>query len=487
MADKAILFDSSRCSACQACVAACKGRFGLGPASSSEDMAARAFGRAAVLDEEAPLAVARFERTLADGGTVWEAARAGCVHCAEAPCAEVCPTGALAVSGETGFVTLDAERCVSCHLCAMVCPADAPRHRGERGELCLCDGCAAEVAEGGVPACVAACPLDALAFDDRDAVVSRANERAAALRERGWANASVLGVSEQGGHHVVQVMKYGVGGSMHEALASTGEVEWLDAVKAAGPASVGVLGLAAAGAVAGLVSESRKQRTAEAEAAAASMATFNPLLDNESVEGGEGADGDAREVVEESALQAALRRRNALRTKKGATPGAAAAAALAAVPVEEYHWYNADAAGDDEAEGFEPRLVSCGRARFGMKDYGVAYGWSGDFAGDTDDTGEIPVIDELSDTGELYDVEEFNRLLAEDAALAEETARAAEAGEADDSGSDDEAESTEAVEAEGSSGDSRETEEAVAETEEPGVEEAASDEKDGDSTEEPGV
>ena len=487
MADKAILFDSSRCSACQACVAACKGRFGLAPAASSEDEVARAFGRAALLDEEAPLAVARFERALADGSVVWEAARAGCVHCAEAPCAEVCPTGALTVSGETGFVSLDAARCVGCHLCAMVCPADAPRHRGERGELCLCDGCAAEVAEGSVPACVAACPLDALAFDDRDAVVSRANERAAVLRERGWANASVLGVSEQGGHHVVQVMKYGVGGSMHEALASTGEVEWLDAVKAAGPASVGVLGLAAAGAVAGLVSESRKQRTAEAEAAAASMATFNPLLDNESVEGGEGADGDAREVVEESALQAALRRRNALRTKKGATPGAAAAAALAAVPVEECHWYNAETTDDDEAEDVEPRLVSCGRTRFGMKDYGVADSWSEDYAGDADDTGEIPVIDELSDTGELYDVEEFNRLLAEDAALAEETARAAEAGEADDSGSDDEAESTEAVEAEGSSGDSRETEEAVAETEEPGVEEAASDEKDGDSTEEPEV
>lgn len=468
MADKAILFDSSRCSACQACVAACKGRFGLGPASSSEDMAVRAFGRAAVLDEEAPLAVARFERTLADGGTVWEAARAGCVHCAEAPCAEVCPTGALAVSGETGFVTLDAERCVSCHLCAMVCPADAPRHRGERGELCLCDGCAAEVAEGGVPACVAACPLDALAFDDRDAVVSRANERAAALRERGWANASVLGVSEQGGHHVVQVMKYGAAGSMHEALASTGEVEWLDAAKMAGPVSVGVLGLAAAGAVAGLVSESRKQRVAETEAAAASVATFNPLLDNESVEGGEGADGDAREVVEESALQAALRRRNALRTKKGATPGAAAAAALAAVPVEEYHWYNAETTDDDEAEDVEPRLVSCGRTRFGMKDYGVADSWSEDYAGDADDTGEIPVIDELSDTGELYDVEEFNRLLAEDAALAEEAALAAEAEDAvapGDLASVDEAEPAEAAEAESSSEDIQETEEAIEETE----------------------
>ena len=81
MADKAILFDSSRCSACQACIAACKGRFGLASSasdSSSENETARAFGRAAVLDEEAPLAVARFERTLADGSTVWEPALAAC-------------------------------------------------------------------------------------------------------------------------------------------------------------------------------------------------------------------------------------------------------------------------------------------------------------------------------------------------------------------------------------------------------------------------
>ena len=448
MADKAILFDSSRCSACQACVAACTGRFGLAPSasdSSSENETARAFGRAAVLDEEAPLAVARFERTLADGGVVWEAARAGCVHCAQAPCAEVCPTGAVAVNGETGFVALDAARCVSCHLCSMVCPAAAPRHRGERGEVLLCDGCAAEVSEGGVPACVAACPLDALAFDERDAVVSRANERAAALRERGWAAASVLGVSEQGGHHVVQVMKYGVGGSMHEALASTGEVEWLDAVKMAGPVSVGVLGLAAAGAVAGLAVESSRQRAAEAEAAAASAGTFTPLLDEENIEGGEGTDGDAREVVEETALQAALRRRNALRSKKGATPAAAAAAAVAAVPVEEYHWYNADAVGDDEAEGFEPRLVSCGRARFGMKDYGVADGWGEDFAGDADDAVEIPVVDELSDTGELYDVEEFNRLLAEDAALAAEAGEAEESGDAEEPGDPEPADGLEAI------------------------------------------
>lgn len=427
MADKAILFDSSRCSACQACVAACKERFGLAAAVSSEDEAARAFGRAAVPDEEAPMAVTVVERALADGTTVCEVARSGCVHCAQAPCADVCPTGALA-RNEGGFVSLNGDRCVSCHMCSMVCPADAPRYGDDRGQVILCDGCFALVADGALPACVVACPLGALAFDDREAVVARANERAASLRERGWGNAAVLGVGEQGGHHVIQVLKYGVTGSVHESLATTGEIPWMGVVKTAGSVSVGALGVAAVGAAVALAVESRKQRiaTAEVEVAAASAGTLNPLIDEGDFEGEISADGKAREVVEESALQAALRRRNALRTKKGATPAAAAAAAVAAVPVEEYHWYNADAAGDDEAEGFEPRLVSCGRARFGMKDYGVAYGWSGDFADDADDAGEIPVVDELSDTGELYDVEEFNRLLAEDAALA------AEAGEADD-------------------------------------------------------
>lgn len=46
--------------------------------------------------------------------------------------------------------------------------------------------------------------------------------------------------------------------------------------------------------------------------------------------------------------------------------------------------------------------------------------------------GEIPVIDELSDTGELYDVEEFNRLLAEDARPRRRRRPCRGGGEADD-------------------------------------------------------
>lgn len=408
MADKAILFDSSRCSACQACVVACRAHFGMGARDEGEE-AVTVFGRAVAPDGASPLAVTLTERQDGERGLVWEAHREGCVHCVEAPCAEVCPTGSLAVNETTGFVALDASRCVGCHLCAMVCPADAPRHVGERAGVCLCDGCSGSVADGGVPACVAACPLDALAFDDREAVVTRANERAQALRERGWDRAQVLGVGEQGGHHVIQVLKYGVAGGPHEALANTGEVEWLDAAKMAGPVSVGVLGAAAVGAVAGFAVESRKQRVA-AEAAAASAAEaaaagINPLWVEDEV-----ALDESAPVVEESALDAALRRREALRSRKGATPAAAAAAAAAAVPDEAYHWYVVE----DEVPQDSFRLVACGRDRFGMKDFGDA----GEADGLSEDTGELFSVDELEDTGELYNLEDFQRLLAEDAALA---------------------------------------------------------------------
>ena len=61
------------------------------------------------------------------------------------------------------------------------------------------------------------------------------------------------------------------------------------------------------------------------------------------------------------------------------------------------------------------------------------------------DAVEIPVVDELSDTGELYDVEEFNRLLAEDAALAAEAGEAEESGDAEEPGDPEPADGLEAI------------------------------------------
>ena len=141
MADKAILFDSSRCSACQACVAACKGRFGLGALRVrfvGRDMRRRArSGERPCWTRRRPWPWRASSARWPMAGVVWEAARAGCVHCAQAPCAEVCPTGAVAVERRDGLCRrLDAERCVSCHLCAMVCPGCMPPAIGESAASC---------------------------------------------------------------------------------------------------------------------------------------------------------------------------------------------------------------------------------------------------------------------------------------------------------------------------------------------------------------
>lgn len=469
MAQKALYFDASRCSACQACVVACRRRFSVELVGLGDNAP---FGRAGAVDDEAPLAVALSERQTSQAGLVWEAHRFGCVHCLEAPCVEVCPTEALQRNDETGFVFLDQSRCVGCHLCTLVCPADAPRHGVSAADVLLCDGCSDAVANGESTACVQACPFDALAVDDRNAIVEKAQARASALRDSGYEEACVLGLEEQGGHGVIQVLKYGIAGGPHEALASTGSVDWLDAASMAGPASVGVMGAAALAGVAGLAFESRKTRlAAEAAAASAQAATeaaINPLW----VQNAPTVPEEASSVVGESPLQAALRRRESLRLKKGSTPAAAAAAA-ASTAEGDFLW----SASFDAGTALPFRMVNLGRDCYGMKDYpgiqaisydnasayteepvfGEQAGWGfassalngftpfnsydedaldvwdtadapDDYEGlggyeaawatDAATTGEIPIIDidDVGDTGELYDQELFNRLLAEDAA-----------------------------------------------------------------------
>lgn len=433
MGEKAILFDGSRCTACQACVIACKRGRGLplAPEPGNEPVA-DAYERLADLDGSSPVAIALTEREVAGGSLVWEVARRGCVRCAEAPCGQVCPTGALEIA-EDGTLTGPAtDRCVSCGLCAMVCPTGAPHSTDGMGPVRICDGCAAEVDAGGAPACVGACPADALFFGEREDVLARANDRAAVLRERGLQDASVLGVSEQGGHGVVQVLKYGVQGHVNEPFATAEELPWIAGAKLAGPVSVAVLAAGAVGAGIALAREANRARRERSEAMRAVAASGAPVWEQL----GDGLvlapDAPGADNAE-SVLDAALRRRDALRARALVASPAAAAVAAAAAMGEESHLV--PVAFDDEpipaASGFDAADDLAGEDALGdgggsgaVADASLADNSSAGIPaieGDTGeiplvegDTGEIPCVDDASDTGELYDVEDFRRLLAAD-------------------------------------------------------------------------
>lgn len=83
-----------------------------------------------------------------------------CQHCENAPCVQVCLTGALAWDPQSRLVKVDEERCIGCWTCLLVCPLAAIRPDIEQKKALKCDLCQGDE----IPVCVANCPNEALVY-----------------------------------------------------------------------------------------------------------------------------------------------------------------------------------------------------------------------------------------------------------------------------------------------------------------------------------
>lgn len=90
-----------------------------------------------------------------------------CMHCRDAPCIDVCPTSALGKL-EDGSVVINDERCNGTKSCIPACPYGAITIRRDTGRADKCDFCQHRTRVGLEPACVEACPTEALRFGDLD-------------------------------------------------------------------------------------------------------------------------------------------------------------------------------------------------------------------------------------------------------------------------------------------------------------------------------
>jgi Fe-S-cluster-containing dehydrogenase component/DMSO reductase anchor subunit len=88
-----------------------------------------------------------------------------CNHCRDPACMRGCPAAAYRKDPRTGAVLLDGDRCIGCGYCAWVCPYDAPQLNPATGVMEKCTFCSHRLDEGLDPACVTACPVDALGFE----------------------------------------------------------------------------------------------------------------------------------------------------------------------------------------------------------------------------------------------------------------------------------------------------------------------------------
>lgn len=113
-----------------------------------------------------------YEVTAEDGSSRTINFPKSCLHCEDAPCVTVCPTGASFKREEDGIVLVNPDTCIGCKLCSWACPYGAREYDVDDGVMKKCTLCVDKIynedlpAASRVPACVSACPTGARSFGD---------------------------------------------------------------------------------------------------------------------------------------------------------------------------------------------------------------------------------------------------------------------------------------------------------------------------------
>jgi len=122
-----------------------------------------------------------------------------CQHCERPACAGVCPVTAIK-KYDHGPVVINEKKCIGCRFCYQACPYNIPRFDFEKRITRKCTLCYDRIPRIK-PACVAACPVEALDFGPRDELLRKAKAKAEAI------NGHLLGEYEAGGTSLLTILK----------------------------------------------------------------------------------------------------------------------------------------------------------------------------------------------------------------------------------------------------------------------------------------
>ena len=249
MAEKSILYDATRCTACRGCQAACKQwneNDELIPAPGDKvGVQAKNWGSYENPPDLSPQTWLKmeFREVEANGQVRWLFTRRACMHCTDAGCVKVCPNGSL-YHHESGFVAFNKDTCTGCGYCLDACPFHVPQSTRNLvtgiAKMDKCTFCTTagldRIAEGWQPACVKTCPTNALQYGDRDELLAIGKKRVTELQDKGWRNAYLYGERELDGLHVMYVLDdlpevYGLPAS---PMVSAATIAWQDVIQPLG-------------------------------------------------------------------------------------------------------------------------------------------------------------------------------------------------------------------------------------------------------------
>jgi formate dehydrogenase iron-sulfur subunit len=237
MTEMAIYYDTTKCTACRACMAACKQWNSLPGVRNPKKADKKRFTGPGYQNPDNlsinTWLMMEFHTLLGndrDAEGNWNFLRFACMHCTNAPCKAICdslPYQAIERSPE-GFIYVDPVKCqaTACKaltvrgvksMCQEGCPFGVPRigkadtdGDGVKDKVIMrkCKGCFDRLPYGLEPACVKTCGPEALQYGDRSAMVSAALARAADADVLAkYPHANVYGLDGPwGGSHVIYVL-----------------------------------------------------------------------------------------------------------------------------------------------------------------------------------------------------------------------------------------------------------------------------------------
>jgi len=165
-----VLVDTTRCIGCRSCERACSVANNLPVPDVEKD---GALAQVRDTSDHQWTVVNRFETSK---GEVF--VKKQCLHCWQPACGAACLTNAM-YKTRTGPVIWRPGKCMGCRFCMVSCPFDVPKfeYSGWNPKIQKCSMCAERLEQGKKPACVEACPTDALMFSSKRQLMEVARVR----------------------------------------------------------------------------------------------------------------------------------------------------------------------------------------------------------------------------------------------------------------------------------------------------------------------
>lgn len=179
-----MLFDSTLCIGCKACVSACKEANHMPPVVAGDadyyDSARDLSGKTLNVIKVYKDGKGEHKDAITDG---FAFEKRSCMHCVDPGCVSVCPVTAMRHDPITGIVSYHADACIGCRNCTVGCPYNVPQFEydqtfGQIQKCQMCNQAGVERLDNGLTtACSDVCPTGATLFGSRDALLAEAKKR----------------------------------------------------------------------------------------------------------------------------------------------------------------------------------------------------------------------------------------------------------------------------------------------------------------------